>query len=111
MAEGTGIMQKHVGDKLDQVKVFRRRVVERKQAEEVYVVPLENQTRYPAQYINDYQVFCNHRDRTEETRSVSIHHITLFNRRKGIHILLFTEQAKIKTWETDKKSLFFFAGY
>jgi hypothetical protein len=59
------VVQEHIGSDLYEIKIFRGRVMKRKQLKKVHINPLENNTRYPAYYINNNQV-CNYGHGTEE---------------------------------------------
>jgi hypothetical protein len=84
--------------------------MEGEQTKNIYVISLKHKCSDPTKYIDDYQVFCNYRNRAEKARSMLIHLISLFNGGKGIYILLFTRLGKIKYGNSVKKVIFSLPG-
>jgi hypothetical protein len=106
MRERMGIMHKHVGDQLHRVKTFRTGEMQAEQVHQINPHPWQYKAGYPKKDVNDDQIFCYRRNRTEESRTVLSRHISIILGDKGIYILRFSGCQPLKHSISAKKNRF-----
>jgi hypothetical protein len=78
MVERTGVVQKHVGEKLVKLKTGGSRKMQPQQPDQVNPKPRQNKACQPTKEIDNYQIFSDYRDTAEKPKPILIHLLCQF---------------------------------